>query len=599
MPFTQASYPAFIFRRISNMSHYVLLDDQKSGVTRYFENPVEIITAITEDDIQPAFEAIETHRKNGHYLAGYFSYELGYLLEPSLRENYKESSAPLLQIGVFEGPPNLAPADKLYTSKPVSLALSPKWSQQDYTERFETVKNYIEQGHVYQINLTFPMIGQTPHTASDLYAGLRRAQPGRYGGIVNLSDEQIISFSPELFFQKTNRKLRMRPMKGTRPRLSDAASDEASVKDMQAEPKSMAENLMIVDLLRNDLSRLCEPGSVKVPELFSLETYPTLHQMTSQVEGVMSKDTSWQDIFKGLFPCGSVTGAPKIRAMELISELENAPRGPYCGAIGYITPDNEACFNVAIRTLRLNEGDVRYDVGSGVVLDSIAEDEYNECLLKADILKPKTGLVFETLRWSPDNGYIRKDAHIARLLKAARAYRVKLDKQTVEDILKKNTPQAHIAQRIRLALNKAGEISFTASPLAPLSDIPLKLGISRYPLNKASQQTKHKVEQRDFYDGERARLKALHGIDEVIFLDEKERLCEGSFTSVFVEFEKGLFTPSLSGILPGVLRAEMVTSGAAKQKRIQLSELEDATAIYVGNSLRGLMCAELISLKRL
>jgi len=214
-------------------------------------------------------------------------------------------------------------------------------------------------------------------------------------------------------------------------------------------------------------------------------------------------------------------------------------------------------------------------------------------------LKAKNGLAFETLRWSPDNGYIRKDAHIARLAKAAKAHKIKLAKPAIEEFFDNNIPQSNEFQRVRVGLSRDGNLSFTATPLSALADRPLKLCISRYPLHKSYQQTRHKVEQRDFYDGERARLKALHNIDEVLFLDSKDRLCEGSFTSVFVEFENGLFTPTLRGILPSVLRAEMLSNGAVKQKKIHLSDLGDAPAIYVGNSLRGLMGAELISLERL
>lgn len=581
------------------MTRYVLLDDQKTGITRYFSEPLDVITAFKKNDIADAFELIEKHRQSGRYLAGFFAYELGYLLEPSLEARLKSSDSPLLQIGVFKDPPKPAPAELLYRAEPIDLTLAPDWTLDDYKKRFEIVKKFIELGHVYQTNLTFPMRGQTHYSAAELYAGLRRRQPGRYGGIVQLGAAQIVSFSPELFFEKTDELMRMRPMKGTRRRLDDDASDKASLKEMQAEPKSMAENLMIVDLLRNDLSRLCQPGSVNVPELFSLETYPTLHQMTSQVEGRLSGHQSWHDIFKGLFPCGSVTGAPKIRAMELIAELEDPARGAYCGAIGYITPENNACFNVAIRTLQLDNGKVRYDVGSGVVLDSEAEDEYRECLLKSNILKTSSRLAFETFGWHPEKGYKRRKQHIKRLLKAAKAHSLQLSKKDIEDLLKMKAPKSDTPQRIRLSLSKNGGLSFSVAPLTAPFEEPLRVCISRYPLNEAYQQTPHKVEKRDFYDGERARLKALYDIDEVLFLDDSDRLCEGSFTSVFVDLGDGLLTPSLPGLLPGILRAKLVKSGSAKETDISLADLAKAQSINVGNSLRGLMRAELISLERL
>lgn len=573
---------------------YVLLDDQQTGITRFFSDPIKLIQAHHFEDLESAFESIELAQKSGHYLAGFLSYELGYLLEPSLRDLWRDCEAPLLKLGVFDKAPERAPGDCLYTAEVPNLKLTPSWSLEDYKARFRKIQDYLQAGDVYQINLTFPMTSKSDAKAHQLYAAFRRTQPGRYGGIVNLDETEIVSFSPELFFEKTDRMMRMRPMKGTRPRLADPISDQALLEQMRSEPKSQAENLMIVDLLRNDLSRLCEAGSVTVPELFALETYPTLHQMTSQVEGRLKENKNWQEIFTGLFPCGSVTGAPKIRAMEIIKDLEDRPRGAYCGSMGYIMPGGEACFNVAIRTLQKTGPDIRYDVGSGIVLDSDAEDEFRECLLKARILTAPNAGFFETFRWDTKNGYQRLAAHKARFLKAAQAFQVNIHSQDIDALLDDTTfENEDIPYRVRLSYDFLSGLSLETSPLLDLA-LPLKIALSDYRLLSRWQTTAHKVEARNFYDGERRRLKSLLGIDEVLFLNKEDQLCEGSFTSLFIEENGELITPPLCGILPGIFRDEMIEQGRAKVEPVTFERFRVAENVYVGNSLRGLMQAELI-----
>ena len=450
---------------------------------------------------------------------------------------------------------------------------------------------YIRAGDVYQINLTFPMSGDYDGSAENLYAAFRHRQKGRYGGIVSLdSGPEIISLSPELFFRKEDRNMSMRPMKGTRPRADTIEADETLREDMRGEPKSQAENLMIVDLLRNDLSRVSETGSVQVPELFALETYPTLHQMTSRVTSRLKPETEFADIFKSLFPCGSVTGAPKIRAMEIIDELEDSPRGAYCGGLGYIDPDGEACFNVAIRTLILSEGKLRYNVGSGLVLDSKAEDEYAECLLKADVLKTQPTKLIETFHSGASPK--RLEAHKLRLKKAAKALSYPFDEASFATSL---LPLKIVktAQRVRLTLDSNGIFNLTHSDYVDIK--ALKFSISKYALSPKVQATSHKISHRHFYDVERERVKALTGADEVVFLNEKNELCEGSFTSLFIEKDGQLFTPPLSaGLLPGILRAEFLETRQALEKTITVDDLNSADKIYLGNSLRGLILAKLI-----
>ena len=587
----------------------VLLDDQLAGALRLYENPVDIITVYAPDQLGSALETLHDYHAKGLYLAGYAAYELGYLLEPKLKDKLPtDLGTPLLQFGVFDAYNNGAP--KIFENPPAppQLDLKPDWQESDYLPLYKQVKDYIAAGDIYQINLCFPMLGHYGGTAIDLYASLRARQPVHYGGIVSLQDgPEIISLSPELFFKKTGDDMTMQPMKGTIKRVQDPDADAALRDSMRADIKSQAENLMIVDLLRNDLSRISKAGSVKVPELYTLETYPTLHQMTSKVTSTLNPNTKFIDIFKALFPCGSVTGAPKIRAMEIIRALEHSPRGAYCGAMGYIDPPKkdggrDSCFNVGIRTLILDSGKLRYNVGSGVVLDSTGPEEYRECLLKAEVVtgaaqdktpKPPLHLI-ETMRLTPSGDVPRINLHLARLSRSAQALRFPFYRQKVYAALRRLQSAPH-DQRLRMILEKSGRVSCT---LAPLIDIPqpLKLAISKNRLTPLVQETRYKVSERDFYDEERTRLMALCGADEVLFLNADGQLCEGSFTSLFIQKGPDNFlTPDIRcGLLPGVLRAEMLGDGRAVSTLLTLADLDGAD-IFMGNSLRGLMTATLLS----
>lgn len=550
---------------------YVLLDDQATHRQLYFTDPIEVLTYRMGEPVADVFAAIEAAQAEGYWIAGLFQYEFAAALEPKL-SHLVSPGTELVRLGVFAKPSDHPPAHLLYRSEPPEVALSPDWSEADYDARFQQVEAYLRAGDAYQVNLTFPMRGQTHVEAADLYAGYRQRQPGRYGSIVSLYEDEsgpeIISLSPELFFERRGASMRMRPMKGTRPKTSED--------DMRDDEKSRAENLMIVDLLRNDLSRLCEPGSVQVPELFAIEDYPTLVQMTSQVTGALRREVRWQDIFQALFPCGSVTGAPKIRAMEIIHDLEFGPRGPYCGAVGFIAPDDTASFSVTIRTAVLEQNKLRYDVGSGVVLDSGGADEYRECLLKAGIWSPELPTQFETLRTGPD-GPVRAARHAARLGAA------------LPDIPSTDTPQ-----RVRVDLTLEGQTELSLSALRTLSE-PIPLALSRYRLTDAVQRTDIKTSRRDFYDGERARVGALCGASEVLFLDTAGFVKEGSFTSLFVQSGGQLLTPAAPGLLPGILRQELLDQGEVVEAELTVADLLSADALFVGNSLRGLMRAELIS----
>ena len=574
---------------------YIFLDDQLTNTQRYYTDPVDILIADDPGDIDDIFAKLTQYHQEGYFIAGYLSYDLGYVFEDALSHRLApKRPTPLLNFGIFKTFERQAPTQLLYSSQAPDLTLTPLWSEAEYSKRFSQVMDYIRAGDVYQINLTFPMTGPYDGPAHSLYAAFRHRQKGRYGGVVHLGNApDIISLSPELFFRKEGRDMSMRPMKGTRPRSANSQIDEELRLNMRNDVKSQAENLMIVDLLRNDLSRISEPGSVKVPELFALETYETLHQMTSRVVSKLTPDIDMKSIFQNLFPCGSVTGAPKIRAMEIIDDLETTPRGAYCGALGYIDPNGDACFNVGIRTLTLSGKRLTYNVGSGLVYDSQAQDEYHECLLKADVLSQPPADIIETCLWTPKDGIVRGKAHKARMMKSAKALGYPFNPAQYDaliDGIKTETNDQHI----RMTLSADGDLNLSQKDFVSL-DRP-KIMVSPHKLSKQVQYSKHKISRRNFYDEERERLKALTGIDEVIFLNESGKLCEGSFTSIFIEKDGKLLTPALkTGILPGVLRAELLRSKKARTADLTEDDLLGAKNIYIGNSMRGLMPAALIT----
>jgi para-aminobenzoate synthetase component 1 len=351
--------------------------------SNWFCDPQAVIRAQTPDDIEPAFAALAVAREAGLWVAGFCSYELGYALEPKLAPFMpQDRSVPLLQFGVYERPmhmPDPAP-------QPYSLgAFTPHWSQADYATAFHKVKGFIAAGDVYQINLTFPLSAEFSGDTFSAYAALEQRQEVRHGAFIDLEDGRaVLSRSPELFFKTSAAaQIETLPMKGTQPRHLDPALDMAAREFLHTDSKNRAENLMIVDLLRNDISRVCKMGSVKVPELFRVDTYATLHQMVSRITGDLADDVSVEHILRALFPCGSITGAPKVRAMEIIQSLETAARDLYCGAIGWIAPDGTSEFSVAIRTIFIENGVARLNVGGGVVYDSNVSSEYEEALWKA------------------------------------------------------------------------------------------------------------------------------------------------------------------------------------------------------------------------
>jgi para-aminobenzoate synthetase component I len=372
---------------MSKPSPFVLFRDDLAGGDLLFEAPSALIEAYQPSDFAVALDRAEAARRSGKWLAGYFSYEAGYLFEPKLRPLLPEGRrGPLVRFGVFDGPSErVLPNAAAQPSNGPIFDARPAWSFADYEPKFQRVHRHLREGDCYQVNLTFPIGAGWTGDPFQAFTALTARQPVKYGALVSLGDPIVLSRSPELFFAIDQAgTIESRPMKGTAPRGATKAEDAGLKKFLRNDPKNQAENRMIVDLLRNDISRISEVGTLDVPELFAVETYPTVHQMVSTVRAKLLPDLTISEIFAALFPCGSITGAPKIRAMEVIRALETTPRDAYCGAIGWIAPGGPMRFNVAIRTISLfPDGEAVYNVGGGVVFDSSAEEEYAECLLKA------------------------------------------------------------------------------------------------------------------------------------------------------------------------------------------------------------------------
>jgi para-aminobenzoate synthetase/4-amino-4-deoxychorismate lyase len=372
-------------------------------------------------------------------------------------------------------------------------------------------------------------------------------------------------------------------MKGTAP-------PDADPEAFRADPKQRAENLMIVDLLRNDLSRVARTGSVKVPALFEVETYPTLLQLTSTVTAALEEGRDAVDLLEALYPCGSITGAPKIRAMEIIDALEASPRGPYCGAIGRLAPGGTASFNVAIRTLTLRDGakSARLGLGSGIVADSEAGAEWRECLAKGKFVETQRRFdLIETMRFDPHEGVVDLDRHIARMKASAEALDFAFDRHEARNELQAATFRAG-PSKVRLLLSRSGAVAIELRPLAPAPEAPVEVALAPLPVEAGDFRLRHKTSDRAFYEESRAAA----GTFEVIFSDGEGFLTEGSFTSIFVERGGRLVTPPLArGLLPGILRGRLLDEGRAVEGDLRAADL--AGGFLLGNAVRGLVPARL------
>ncbi|SMF05369.1 para-aminobenzoate synthetase component 1 [Xaviernesmea oryzae] len=373
---------------------YALFRDDPAGRSLVFDRPKEIVAAHEADEVLPALRRLEEARRAGHWLAGYISYEAGHVFEDKLRHLIvSHRPTPLLAMGIFDAPAGhehpLALPAPAENEEPLLSEPHAAWGFATYRERFDRLHRHLRQGDCYQANLTMPITARWRGDPRAAFWSLVARQPVHYGALIDFTGDIggpiVLSRSPELFFSvDAGRFIETHPMKGTAPRGATPEEDETIIGEMLADEKTLAENRMIVDLLRNDISLISEVGTLSVPKLFAIETYPTVHQMVSHVRAKLLPEIGFPEILAALFPCGSITGAPKMWAMKILGALETRPRDVYCGAIGYCDPAGPMRFSVAIRTIALfNDGKAVFNVGGGIVFDSKAEAEYDECLLKA------------------------------------------------------------------------------------------------------------------------------------------------------------------------------------------------------------------------
>ena len=592
-------------------SPYVLLDDSLTpgGRSLLFTGPERVVAAHAPEEVDAALDTVSAGLARGLHAAGFFAYELGYCLEPKLRDLLPaDRRVPLFWIGLFRTPRAFDDAGArawldahggAERAKISGLKLS--WRREQYDRAFAAVEDYIAAGDVYQINLTMKYRFAFDGDPVALYAALRRKQRVAYGALIHAPELDVLSLSPELFFRRDGKHISTRPMKGTAPRGRTPREDARLKTWLAVDEKQRAENLMIVDLLRNDLGRVAKIGSVEVTDLFTVETYRSVHQMTSGIAAELRSDMGLKDMLGALFPCGSVTGAPKVRAMEIIRELEGGPRGVYTGAIGHIAPSGDAQFNVAIRTVVLQGADGEMGIGGGIVADSKVDSEYEECLLKAHFLtKVDTPFeLIETLRSERDKGFHLLERHLARLQSSAAHFGYPFSREAVLAALDAEAARidAPVAL-VRLLLAEDGGITVTSTPIElPTRDTVWRFVISDQRLDEKDPLFYHKTTRRQFFDREMERLKALTGCDEVVFLNKKGELTEGTRTNLFVELDGRLFTPALTcGLLPGTLREELLDlpRAAASEAVLTPQDLLAADRIYLGNSVRGLIRAELV-----
>ncbi len=572
--------------------NFVLLETEKKDKDNYrnilFVNPLDIIVASHKDELQKCLHEIERALASNYFVAGFISYEAGYLLEEALHSYFPKSKTPLLWFGVYEAPsvrkePFLSSfKSPYYLSAP---SLSVKYNQ--YKSSIEKIKRLIGWGETYQINYTLKYGFNFYGDILSFYSALKKSQRVQYSAVIGHKNKFILSLSPELFFRIKNNKITVKPMKGTA--TADTSSDW-----LAHDEKNLSENVMIVDLLRNDLGRICTPGTIKVDELYSVETYETISQMTSTVSGTLRPDISATEIIKNIFPCGSVTGAPKIASMKIIRSLENAPRGVYTGAIGYFSPQGEAVFNVAIRTIELekmanNKYSGQMGVGSGIVYDSRARKEYYECRMKNKFLKKsmtKLGLI-ETMLCA--DGKIRHiNMHLNRMNNSAQYFLIPCDTMKIKNELRRYAIKLKGKKRLRLVLRSDGRIKIEHQQLPPSGPtIARHIAFSECATKSDDPFLFHKTTFRQLYDREYARYYS-QGFYDVIFCNEKKQITEGAISNIFLQIEGQYYTPPVScGLLNGIERQIFMKKFKVKEKILSRRDLEKADKIILTNSIRG------------
>ena len=572
---------------MSTKPHALVFDPDKRHWLS-FANPIACIEATTLECVEAALRQIEERtRRERLWAVGWVSYEASPAFDPALTVR-NDGSFPMVWFGLFTEPTILS---QLPFSEPTSpLLWSSSISKAEYLSSIHAIKERIGKGDTYQVNYTFRLTSTAPSLPLSLLKDMVDAQAGAYSCLVESERFSLVSASPELFFRKDGTTLRSRPMKGTRPRGRTLAEDAATAQALRDTPKDRAENTMIVDMARNDLSKIAERRSVHVTSLCEVEKYPNVFQMTSEVSA--HSTSSLVETFKALFPPASITGAPKASTMKIITELESTPRRVYTGAIGVISPHDKMWFNVAIRTALLDRitGTIEYGIGSGVVWDSSGENEYQECLDKASAItkhsRPQE--LFETILWEPTSphGFFLLEEHITRLKESAEYHSYNFD----ETVAQKRLATVHtelrtqtLPHRVRLRLSRSGDILADHNVLTPLPH-PYKVSLARESIHSVDRRLFHKTSERQPYDDAIPSSSSSH---DVILWNERGEITESRIANIALEIEGKLFTPPITcGLLGGCYRKHLIENGELQERVLTKDDVRRATRVVFINSLR-------------
>ncbi len=572
------------------------------GTPLAFVEPVSVIVAETMGEVRPALRSVqEVVREQGLWAAGYVAYEAAPAFDPALRTHADAPEVPLVWFGLFRSPRPVSAGGSPGAAAFDVSEWKPSLSREEYAQHVHTIKAAIADGVTYQVNLTLRLGARFTGDDFAYYQALRDTQQAPYGAYLDLGRWRILSASPELFFRWSGGRITTRPMKGTAARGRWGEEDILQAEILRHSEKERAENIMIVDLLRNDLGRIALPGTVTVPDLFMVESYPTVLQMTSTVEATPRPGTTLEEVFAALFPCGSVTGAPKVSTMRVISELEDSPRGVYCGAIGYVSPEGEAVFNVAIRTVVVDTvaGAAEYGVGGGVTWDSTATAEYAEIETKAAVLAAEPSPTFdllETLRLESGTYYLL-ERHLARLSDSARYFGIPLDEAAVRAVLDRHAAAyPDEIRRVRLLVSPEGEVRVESAPMTlPMTDDPLLVTLARTPVSRTDHFLFHKTTRRAVY--EERRREGGGAVFDVLLYNEEGELTEFTTGNLAVEMpgESAWWTPPRTcGLLAGTLRQELLAQGALQERVLRRDDLARASRLYFLNGVRGVVPVRLI-----
>jgi len=551
----------------------------------YFNHPKSVIQAHRIEEVLPALRQAAVALDSGNHIAGYLAYEAAPAFDSALK-THDPGGHPLLWFGVYGRPKESLPRNP--SANPFHVG---DWealiSRDDYVAAIGRIREYIEAGDTYQVNFTFPMRASFEGDALNWFRVLCQAQRADHCAYIDTGGQQFLSVSPELFFELEGDTIVVRPMKGTRQRGLWPEADRKAAEELANSEKEQAENVMIVDLLRNDLGRICDAGTVEATSLFDVERYETIWQMTSTVVGKTS--AGLPDILTALFPSGSVTGAPKVRTMEILRELEPYPRGVYCGAIGWMSPERKAEFNVAIRTVDIDpeKNEAQYHVGAGITWDSTAEAEYEECCSKASVLlhRPPDFSLMESIRYDDDGFYLLGE-HLDRLAASADYFGFPFNpEQAKRELLDRVKPWPVSAMRplkVRMLVGRAGGVQVEAVPAQPATAVTL--GFSRDPVDVNDLYLYHKTTQRNIYE---TALCTRPDCDDVLLWNGRGEITECCNGNIVLQIDGERFTPPVDcGLLPGIYRAHLLRVGSIIERVLLKEDIDRAENIWLINSVR-------------